>query len=615
MACWPPGIPIASPIAVTVDNYDAKITFPNQLVALDSIAILSSAATRNGLTFRSYVLEWGIGTAPSAFSTAGITLVHGGLQPVPAGTLGTWNTAGLSHGQTYTLRLTVYGDAGSSTQTTVTVQADADLVLGWPMALATNTTTFVVPTVADVDGDGTQEIIVAGPDAYIRVYRKDGNMLPGFPVALNPGDYFRWGVNVADLDNDGKQKIIAVVGNASGTPHSSILILNHNGTFYTGWPKPGLNAAPGAWDVTPSVTDLDGDGVQELVTIEVFTWVSHTDVTLHAYRLNGTELAGFPKLLTLPAVGVNAGQLYPSKHGVVSIADLDRDGKSEIAWSFSNRIYLFDHQGNVLPGWPFIAPDYNGKIMLFENAAASGDIDGDGRLELFAIGRGHNCGYCETQLYGWRKDGSVLPGWPRTDQTDGIKLSNISSTQNTPALIDINGDGKAEVLVGLTTLAIFNQYGLVPFPNPTIASDTQPTASDVDGDGKLDFTGKRSNVISIADDTGAPYWSRVMPAGGTRNTLSLLADLDHDGTMELVLVHANAASNLALYVWEIPRPGAAPAVGAWPMFNYDAARSGRRGASQTPPPQDTTPPLSAITAPTHGSTVSGLVHGPGQCLR
>jgi len=214
--------------------------------------------------------------------------------------------------------------------------------------------------------------------------RKDANPFPGFPIVMNEGDYFRWAVNVDDLDGDGTTEIIAVVSNTSSTPRSRILILKHDGTPFPDWPSPGLDRGVNSSDQTPAVADLNGDGAKELVTIEVYTWVGRTDVTLHAFGLDGAELAGFPKQLTLPPVGFDADEVFPSRHGVPSIADLDGDGYPEIAWSYSNRIYLFDHEGNVLPGWPFITPDYNGKIMLFENAAASGDVDGDGDLDICA---------------------------------------------------------------------------------------------------------------------------------------------------------------------------------------------------------------------------------------
>jgi hypothetical protein len=183
---------------------------------------------------------------------------------------------------------------------------------------------------------------------------------------------------------------------------------------------------------------------------------------------------------------------------------------------------------------------------------------------------------------------------------------DVSGNQNTPALIDIDGDGSDEVLVGLNKLTVFNHAGSLPFAAGAAGSHTQPSAGDVDGDGMLEFSANWYNTISIADDDGSYYWKRIMPAGGTRNTPGLFADLDNDGTMELVLVHADRAPSIALYVWEIPRPGASPAREEWQMFNHDSARSGRKGFTIVDPPEDSIPPVSAIETPADGSTVSNV---------
>jgi hypothetical protein len=593
-------------VTVTVDSYETDISFPTQLVSMETVEILGSAATKNGMPFDSYTLEWGAGSVPTSFSTAGITLANGGLQPATSGSLATWDTSGLADGKIYTLRLTVKSALGVTAQTSVKTKADTDLVKGWPVPLSDGTYTIVVPTVADLDGDGSQEIITAGPDEQIRVYRRDATPFPGFPVRLNAGDSFRWGVNVDDLDADGTREIIAVAYNSSASPQTRVIILKHDGSFYPGWPTPGLARAVSKSDLTPAVADLNADGTAEIVLIEVSTRVSGTYVRLHAFGLDGTELAGFPIEVILPPVGFDPGELFPSKHSAPSVADLDGDGHPEIAFSFSNRIYLFDHQGNVLSGWPFIAPDDNGKSMLFENAAASGDIDGDGRLELFSVGRARNCGGCETQLYGWRRDGTVLPGWPRTDLDDNIVLWNTNSVQNTPVLADINGDGKDEVIVGLNDIAVFGAGGRMPFGNSTVWTDTQPSASDVDGDGRLEFAVNGYGGIGLVDDDGSYYWRKSMLSGGVRNTAGVLADLDGDGVMEMVLCFADRNNRLGLFVWQIPRPGAGPAREEWRMFNHDPARSGRNGFTVIDPPKDNVPPVSTIEAPADGSTVSGI---------
>jgi hypothetical protein len=591
-------------LSVTLDRYDAVIQSPNQLVGRGTMEIKGAAATSPEVPFESFVLEWGAGSAPATFSSTGIALVGGGTSPVANGKLATWDTAGLVHGQYYTLRLRVRTASGAETMTSVRVQADKDLATGWPIPIAQDSRKLVAPAVGDLDGDGQKEVVTAGPDDKIRVYGKDGQPLPGFPLTLKEGDAYEWGVNLEDIDGNGTLEIIAVARNAGIVPRTRIVVVGHNGIPEPAWPGPGIALGSDSSDLTPALADLDGNGIKELVAIEATTWVSRTDVTIHAYALGGVELPGFPRTHVLPPIGFDAGQMFPSMHGVPSISDVDRDGFPEIAWSYSDRVFLFDRQGNVRPGWPFVAPLYNGKIMVFENAAASGDIDGDGRLELFSAARGQNCGACETQLYAWKDDGSVLNGWPKNDQLDGIKLSNTLTSQNTPVLVDLDGDDKDEVLTGLGRIFAFDDAGPVGFPFTPIASQTQPSFADLDGDGRLEFSGNDSNGISIMKDDGSMYWQRSMPAGGARNTLGVLADLDSDGRIELVVAHADSSDNIGLFVWTIPGAGGDV---EWPMFSGHSARSGRWtvGGGVEPPPVDQVAPVCSVDSPRANAIVSG----------
>ncbi len=63
---------------------------------------------------------------------------------------------------------------------------------------------------------------------------------------------------------------------------------------------------------------------------------------------------------------------------------------------------------------------------------ALGDLDGDGKLEI-VIG-------CDSgALNAWHSDGTSVTGWP---QTAG------SSLESAPALGDLDGDGELEVVIG-----------------------------------------------------------------------------------------------------------------------------------------------------------------------
>jgi subtilisin family serine protease len=602
---------------IDIDNTEAFLTFPlpNNLVSIGGTDILGTARTKHGVPFQNnyrYILEWGVGIAPTSWSSAGITLQDGGLKPVQNGKLGTWDTSRLTDGQTYSLRLTILGNAGNVSQTFIHVQADKDLISGWPKILSSSCDCILAPTIADLDGDGNKEIIIAGPDNAVNVFRKDGTNLPGFPLMVEVGEFYRFEVNVDDLDGDGKKEIIALVQTALSGPQ--IRVIRSDGTLYGGWESPVIGAIVEKDDAVPTVADLDNDGKKELVALELARFVDRIDAKLNAFHLDGTQLSGFPKKYILPPE-----QSSPSARGVLSIVDLDKDLKPEIAWGHDNRLYLFDNTGTRLPNWPFVAPNLNRLRISFESALASGDVDGDGELELFAIGK--TCDSCDARIYGFRKNGSALADWPKTILPESTWV--VSSRFQTPTLANVDDDAKDEIIVGQHHFAIFDQEGEKTLPSRTNAG-FQPSASDVSGDGKLDFFisggndhesyANGNNQVSIVNDDSSKYWQRVIPTGRYMlNALGpgALADVDENGKHELALVngftptYADLSNSFpppprdqipdpvtTIFLWEIPTASSSPSKYEWPMFNHDPARSGRL-ISDT----DTTSPIVSTSSP------------------
>ena len=118
--------------------------------------------------------------------------------------------------------------AGSS----VMGPASRDLVEEWLYVIAAPALSS--PCLADLDGDGVQDIILAtydpvNPYAGARVYAIDmnGNDLPGWPVIVTNGPIPGSPV-VADIDNNGDREVIVGSGQRA-------FIWNHDGSDFPGW--------------------------------------------------------------------------------------------------------------------------------------------------------------------------------------------------------------------------------------------------------------------------------------------------------------------------------------------------------------------------------------------
>jgi hypothetical protein len=183
----------------------------------------------------------------------------------------------------------------------------------------------------DLDGNGDQEIVTgAGPGAvygpHVRGWTLSGDqVVPLGNVSFLAYGTRRWGVNVAcgDIDGDGFDEIV------TGAGPGDVF-----GPHVRGWNVDGGSAVPiGAvsylaygtprWGVNVSCGDIDGDGIDEIVTgpgpSELFG--SH----IRGWNYDGKSMAPIP--------GVNFfafADIACSMGCVVNCGDLDNDGIDEL---------------------------------------------------------------------------------------------------------------------------------------------------------------------------------------------------------------------------------------------------------------------------------------------
>ncbi len=552
---------------ITVDNFESSLSFPRSYISRGVFDLTGTVIIKNGLTLDHYSIEWKNESSQDAWSSSGITVPNGGNTNVVNGVLGTWDTTALTPNTTYSLRISSYATNGKFKTFTETIMLDGDMVSGWPKVYEGRSNGYddTVPAVADLDGDGQKEVVILQTlPPKIHAFRKDGTELAGFPYVFPDTRYPpNRSVNIDDVDGDGKKEIITVAGRY-------IYLVRADGSNYPNWPTSllgGWSNTP-SYDHTPIVVDLDGNHTKELVFMEP------GEQLLRALTLSGAELVGFPKTMTF--TNVPSRLFYAS----LSAADMDRDGFVEIAFGYGKNLYLYDHQGNLLPGWPFTAPQSTvGAIVDLEflNSAAFADVDGDGKLEIAAIAEPQCIGSCHSALHVFKKDGTPVSGFPVAD----IGMPSDTTTRSRPPIAaDVNGDRKDEIIIGHSDVRAFSQAGLVFKQNLSAFSGAAaPSAADTDGDGFLNFTSIYDTRVSIINEIGATVWERTFVQDGYNFfDPGVLADLDNNGKMELI-VHRNPwflqNTLSSLYIWELPKSGTTLLPYDWPMIGLNAARIGR----------------------------------------
>jgi hypothetical protein len=356
------------------------------------------------------------------------------------------------------------------------------------------------PTVADLDG-GTKEIIGSTWDSRgIFVFDLAGQSKPGWPVTLGEAMYSA--VAAADLQGDGEKELVV------GSNGYDVYALRANGTeLMDGDNNPAtlgvFKRTGGMYNYgSPALAPLQNDGTNAIV-------FGATDAHLYVWRYDGTNLPGFPAHLgagvrSSPAVGSLDGPAGPLSIVVAAMCD---------------SIYVFSASGSRRPGFPVscrMEPNNRNP------SPALADMNDDGYLEVVQASTGGG-------IYVWDRTGAIVPPW------NNVRYSTLTtwSTDCSPVVADINGDGHPDVVMG-------------------------------DANGQLTaFSGADASMlpgfpIQLAGEAAAP------PA---------LCDCDGDGLTEIVAV----GLDLNIYMWDYDFPFSPGQTPPWPQFHHDAARTGYAG--------------------------------------
>ena len=384
--------------------------------------------------------------------------------------------------------------------------------------------------VADVDGDGRLDIVHAPP--------RKGGSLPVVYLGDGTGRWRRWAearfpalpldygdAAVGDFNRDGKADV-AVASHLRGI----VVMVGDGRGGFTPWSEgiefepPGQSAKQVFTSRAIEVADWNGDGRPDILALG-----------------EGPRLAGI--------VGPGGQAFSPGTRGVV--------------------VFLNQGDGSWKP------QAATGEVRMFGDKLAVGDFDADGRLDFATASMVR--GSREIVNLG-QADGTWKPA--------ELSALRAAALFRSVAAADFDGDGRDDVAVGFTT----NEAGVwrsgVDLLSPRadgswqrrtlgmVESNTgiwSMAAGDLDGDGAKDLvalTGEGDGWVFLGDGKGSFVREEgpevVSPEAGCTGHHAALADVDGDGSDELVVGFAGEGSALfgqpkclsggSLRAWKAIRP-------------------------------------------------------------
>ncbi len=348
------------------------------------------------------------------------------------------------------------------------------------------------------------------------------------------------GVKICDLDGDGKPDIVAANRN-----NDNVIVFSNTGTYPSGDLATSSFAivttiSTGTRPTDLAIGDLNGDGKPDIVIANS----SGNSLSL----LQNTSTPGaisFAPAITFP-IPYQSYDLF-STPSSVKLVDIDGDGWLDIAMGGLN-VGVLRNKGL---GGTLSTSSFNAAVSFYLNASpvndfAVGDLDGDGKPDV-AVAT-----YFATVFI---LQNTSTPGTISFAQN--IQIPH-SSTPYALAIVDLNGDGKPELLSGGNSLSLIpNQSQPGPLSAASFGSRIdlggflyvrRLSVGDLNGDGlpdlviTRDFPGGINVYLNGGTGNAATTLTRMatlnIPTGNygiDMATRTAIGDLNGDGKPDLVV--------------------------------------------------------------------------------
>jgi outer membrane protein assembly factor BamB len=361
--------------------------------------------------------------------------------------------------------------------------------------------------VGDINGDGRVEVVISSFDGW--VYAIDGSAqgLITTPKWSFKTDALIWSSPaLGDVDGDGRVEVVV------GSDDRNVYVLD-GATGAEKWRFATLNRVR----ASPTLADIDGDGQLEIViaSSRIYALDARARRQKWAYPLSTTAFSS------------------------AAVGDIDGDGRLEVVvGSYDNIVFALSGSTGTLR-WMFAAGNQ------VESSPALGDIDGDGKIEV-VFGQGFISGRTPKGIY-------ALSG------ADGSRrwffdLEEDQRIISSPAIGDIDGDGQTEVVIGTNAKRLYAFQGQgdaqgraqVKYVHEALNFiESSPALGDIDNDGRLEVVvGSHDFKLYVLEAVPGQQrfrveWTFTPPGANIFFSSPTLADIDGDGLLEIVIGNNN----------------------------------------------------------------------------